>query len=257
MEMHSPFPALRDFHLKVKRLTMICASLALLHPLLSLTHWIFGSLMLPYKSSSRSAKYVRWCDSCSLATPMQRAELNTARQSSHKSPARDDGAGGPPIVISTEAKRSGEISPSDGTGGITLGDLSTQSFIKAFSICPIPTCGSARDDGVGERPHRHFDRSKAEWRNLTPPWYRKHWGGRSLDSEFHRSGFPLTPIPAHPPARDDDIGGHPYRHFDRSGAEWRNLTPQWAKKELGFRRWLFRRAALPSLWGREADQSAR
>ena len=55
MEMHSPFPALRDFHLKVKRVTMICASLALLHPLLSLTHWIFGSLMLPYKSSSHSA----------------------------------------------------------------------------------------------------------------------------------------------------------------------------------------------------------
>ena len=38
-----------------KRLTMICASLALLHPLLSLTHWIFRSLMLPYKSSSHSA----------------------------------------------------------------------------------------------------------------------------------------------------------------------------------------------------------
>ena len=35
-----------------KRLTMICASLVLLHPLLSLTHWIFRSLMLPYKSSS-------------------------------------------------------------------------------------------------------------------------------------------------------------------------------------------------------------
>ena len=32
----------------------------------------------------------------------------------------------PPIpVISTEAKRSGEISLSDGTGGITVGDLST------------------------------------------------------------------------------------------------------------------------------------
>ena len=31
---------------------MICASLALLHPLLSLTHWIFGALPLPYKSSS-------------------------------------------------------------------------------------------------------------------------------------------------------------------------------------------------------------
>ena len=70
-----------------------------------------------------------------------------------------------PIVISTVAERSGEI-PSDGTGGITLGDLSTQSFINAFSICPIPTCISARDDDVGERPSRHFDRSEAEWRNL-------------------------------------------------------------------------------------------
>ena len=38
---------------------MICASLALLHPLLSLTHWIFRSLMLPYKSSSHSANHVR------------------------------------------------------------------------------------------------------------------------------------------------------------------------------------------------------
>ena len=38
--------------LKGKRLTTFCASLALLHPLLLLTHWIFGSLMLPYKSSS-------------------------------------------------------------------------------------------------------------------------------------------------------------------------------------------------------------
>ena len=38
--------------LKGKRLTTFCASLTLLHPLLSLTHWIFRSLMLPYKSSS-------------------------------------------------------------------------------------------------------------------------------------------------------------------------------------------------------------
>ena len=45
--------------LKGKRLTTFCASLALLHPLLSLTHWIFGSLTLPYKSSSHSAKCVR------------------------------------------------------------------------------------------------------------------------------------------------------------------------------------------------------
>ena len=46
-------------HLKRKRLTTFCASLALLHLLLSLTHWIFRSLMLPYKSSSHSAKCVR------------------------------------------------------------------------------------------------------------------------------------------------------------------------------------------------------
>ena len=45
--------------LKGKRLTTFCASLALLQPLLSLTHWIFRSLMLPYKSSSHSAKCVR------------------------------------------------------------------------------------------------------------------------------------------------------------------------------------------------------
>jgi len=55
-----------------------------------------------------------------------------------------------PPVISTEAKRSGEISPSDGTGSITAGDLSTQSIIKAFSLCPIPTRSSARDDGGDE-----------------------------------------------------------------------------------------------------------
>jgi hypothetical protein len=40
-----------------------------------------------------------------------------------------------PSVISTEAERSGEISPSDGTGSITAGDLSTQSIIGAVSIC--------------------------------------------------------------------------------------------------------------------------
>ncbi len=45
--------------LKGKRLTTFCASLALLYPLLSLTHWIFRSLMLPYKSSSHIANHVR------------------------------------------------------------------------------------------------------------------------------------------------------------------------------------------------------
>ena len=37
---------------------ILCVAV-LLHPLLSLTHWIFRSLMLPYKSSSHSAKCVR------------------------------------------------------------------------------------------------------------------------------------------------------------------------------------------------------
>ena len=77
-------------------------------------------------------------------------------------------------VISTKALRSGEISPSNGTGGIMAGDLSTQSFIKAFSICPIPTHAPARDDGGSGHPYRHFDRSVAEWRNLTPHWHMKH-----------------------------------------------------------------------------------
>ena len=51
---------------------------------------------------------------------------------------------------------------SDGTGGITVGDLSTQSIMGAFSICPIPTRSPARDDGGGEHPSRHFGRSGAE-----------------------------------------------------------------------------------------------
>ncbi|WP_302157247.1 hypothetical protein, partial [uncultured Dialister sp.] len=57
----SPYPASPDFHLKVKRLTMICASLALLqimfavHPRKSVSH----------DSQVASLPY----ESCSLATP--------------------------------------------------------------------------------------------------------------------------------------------------------------------------------------------
>ena len=61
--------------LKGKRLTTFCASLALLHPLLSLTHWIFRSLMLPYKSSSHSAKCVRCA---SLRSGGRRLAVRTA-----------------------------------------------------------------------------------------------------------------------------------------------------------------------------------
>ena len=39
---------------------------------------------------------------------------------------------------------------------------------ERFLSAPIPTHTPARDDGGGERPSRHFDRSGAEWRNFTP-----------------------------------------------------------------------------------------
>ena len=37
------------------------------------------------------------------------------------------------------------------------------------------------------------------------------------------------------PARDDDGSGRPYRHFDRSGAEWRNLPLSWYGRHYGRR----------------------
>ena len=83
------------------------------------------------------------------AAPLEMTVLASSIQSFQK--GTNDKNAAPIPVISTEAKRSGEISPSDGTGGITAGDLSTQSIIKAFSICPIPTRSSARDDGVDEQ----------------------------------------------------------------------------------------------------------
>ena len=85
-----------------------------------------------------------------------------------------------------------EKSPSsNGTGGITAGDLSAQSIMGAFSICPIPTRSPARDDDVGGHPSRHFDRSGAEWRNLPPLMVRAALRGRSLGSEYHQSVFHL------------------------------------------------------------------
>ena len=63
--------------LKGKRLTTFCASLALLYPLLSLTHWIFRSLMLPYKSSSHIANHVRCA---SLRSGGRRLAVRTAME---------------------------------------------------------------------------------------------------------------------------------------------------------------------------------
>ena len=53
----------------------------------------------------------------------------------HAAPLEMTVAADTSIVISTEAKRSGEISSSDGTGGITVGDLSTQSIMGAVLVC--------------------------------------------------------------------------------------------------------------------------
>ena len=53
---------------------ILCAA-PLLHPLLSLTHWIFRSLMLPYKSSSHSANHVRCA---SLRSGGRRLAVRTA-----------------------------------------------------------------------------------------------------------------------------------------------------------------------------------
>ena len=97
-----------------------------------------------------------------------------------------------------------------------MGDLSTQSIIGAVTVCPIPARSHAQDDGGGGHPYRHFDRSGAKWRNLTPLMTEKP--ARAL-RHFDRSEAEwrnLTPLMTEKlPA--------PYRHFDRSEAEWRNL----------------------------------
>ena len=65
-------------------------------------------------------------------------------------------AGPPPPVISTEAKRSGEISPSDGTGGITdRRSLDSEYHGSGSCLSPIAAHTSARDDGGSGRPYRH------------------------------------------------------------------------------------------------------
>ena len=52
--------------------------------------------------------------------------------------------------------------PSDGTGGITAGDLQAQSIIGAVCISPIPAHPPARDDNAGERHWTHLRREGSE-----------------------------------------------------------------------------------------------
>ena len=67
------------------------------------------------------------------------------------------------FVISTEAKRSGEIPLSHGMQ--QAGDLSTQRFNSPEVFIPIPPCPSARDDG-GSRQHTVI--SKGQMTETTP-----------------------------------------------------------------------------------------
>ena len=62
-----PYPALPDFHLKVKRLTMICASLAFLQ----ITFAVHPRESVSHDSQVASLPY----ESCSLATPMQGSRI--------------------------------------------------------------------------------------------------------------------------------------------------------------------------------------
>ena len=70
-------PLLSLTHWVFRSLMLPYKSSSLVHPLLSLTHWIFRSLMLPYKSSSHSAKCVRCA---SLRSGVRRLAVRTARE---------------------------------------------------------------------------------------------------------------------------------------------------------------------------------
>ena len=59
-----------------------------------------------------------------------------------------------PLSSFRRSERSGEISPSDGTGGITAGDLSTQSIMGAVPVC---------------LPYRHVPPLEMTMLTSTPP----------------------------------------------------------------------------------------
>ena len=107
-------------------------------------------------------------------------------------------------------KRSGAAkSHSPMAGSIAEGDLSTQRCNSPEVFIPIPPCPSARDDGGSRRhtviskgdtnarntalPCRHFDRSEAKWRNLTPQMAETLPPTRHFDeSRAAKSHFPMV-----------------------------------------------------------------
>ena len=114
-----------------------------------------------------------------------------------------------------ESPQSGEISRPYGTASMAVGDLSALSHNRAevplLQYRPLPplemtiVAGSIqsfqRGTQIEKMLHRirHFDRSGAEWRNLTPLWYSGH-GGRKL---YH----PYRPLP--PPEMTHGQTGSP------------------------------------------------
>ena len=105
----------------------------------------------------------------------------------------------PPPVISTAAERR-NLTPKCGKP-MVAGDLSTLRFIRAQSPChpyrrvpplemtmPAGSIQSFPEGQIGQNDAlhpRHFDRSEAEWRNLTPKGSTPHGDRRSLNSAFH------------------------------------------------------------------------
>ena len=65
--------------------------------------------------------------------------------------------------------------PSDGTGGIMAGDLSTQSIIGAVPVCLPYRHVPPLEMTMLARALRHFDESEVEWRNLLSPMVHEAW----------------------------------------------------------------------------------
>ena len=99
-----------------------------------------------------------------------------------------------------ESPQSGEISPPLMVRAALRGrSLGSEYHGIDPRLSPIPARTSARDDDVGERPSRHFDRSEAEWRNLLPLMVRA-----ALRREISRlraswERFPSAPYRHKPP----------------------------------------------------------
>ena len=99
------------------------------------------------------------------------------------------------------SKRSGEISLRNVASSIVAGDLSALRFTRAQSPCTpyrrvpplemtmpagsIQSCPGEKIEQNDALHPRHFDRSEAEWRNLTPKGSTPHGDRRSLGSAFH------------------------------------------------------------------------